>query len=63
MVTRVTQNSDTACAWACAGAAILEGIMLGSTAEHAVIATVQDLVKVSLDGVCKDSSCESYKAA
>ena len=43
MATRVTQDSDAACAWACAGAAVLEGIMMGWAPSEAVQAVVSEL--------------------
>ena len=43
MCTRVTQNSDPACAWACAGAAVLEAIMMGQAPSEAVAGTVREL--------------------
>lgn len=43
-VTRVTQNTPAAVAWACAGAAVLERVMLeGAGVARAVRATVQEL--------------------
>ncbi len=44
MATRVTQNSDAACAWGCAGAAVLEGIVAdGLRPSEAVRRTVAEL--------------------
>lgn len=42
-VTRVTQDTATAVAWACAGAAVLERVLLGQGAAAAVQETVQEL--------------------
>lgn len=41
--TRVTQNSDAAVAWGCAGAAVLERLVLGHSAAAAVAATIDEL--------------------
>jgi hypothetical protein len=41
--TRVTQDTVTAVAWACAGAAVLERLLLGQGAAAAVRETVQEL--------------------
>jgi hypothetical protein len=41
--TRTTQNTDAAVAWGCAGAAMLERLLLGQSAEQAVRATVLEL--------------------
>lgn len=41
--TRVTQNSDAACAWGCAGAAVLERVVLGSAPSAAVWAAIAEL--------------------
>ncbi|WIA13004.1 hypothetical protein OEZ85_006614 [Tetradesmus obliquus] len=41
--TRTTQNTDAAAAWGCAGAAVLERLLLGQAAEQAVRETVQEL--------------------
>jgi hypothetical protein len=41
--TRVTQDTVTAVAWACAGAAVLERLLLGRGAAAAVRETVQEL--------------------
>ncbi|EFJ42871.1 hypothetical protein VOLCADRAFT_97046 [Volvox carteri f. nagariensis] len=43
LATRVTQNTDAAVAWATAGAAVLEQLLLGSTAEAAVRHVIHDL--------------------
>ncbi|KXZ44235.1 hypothetical protein GPECTOR_70g465 [Gonium pectorale] len=43
LATRVTQNTDAAVAWACVGAAVLELIVLGATAEAAVREVIRDL--------------------
>lgn len=42
-VTRVTQDTPSAVAWACAGAAVLERLLLGAGAAAAVRETVQEL--------------------
>lgn len=42
-VTRVTQDTPTAVAWACAGAGVLERLLLGVGAAAAVQATVHEL--------------------
>jgi hypothetical protein len=41
--TRTTQNTDAAAAWGCAGAAVLERLLLGHSAELAIRDTVQEL--------------------
>lgn len=41
--TRVTQNSDAAVAWGCTGAAVLERILHGHTAQQAVEETIREL--------------------
>jgi hypothetical protein len=41
--TRTTQNTDAAAAWGCAGAAVLERLLMGQAAEQAVRETVQEL--------------------
>jgi hypothetical protein len=41
--TRVTQNSDEACSWACVGASILERVLFGSSIADAVAAVAQAL--------------------
>ncbi|KAF6260730.1 ADP-ribosylation/Crystallin J1 [Scenedesmus sp. NREL 46B-D3] len=41
--TRTTQNTDAAAAWGCAGAAVLERLLLGQPAGQAVKETVQEL--------------------
>ncbi len=43
MATRVTQNTDAAVAWACTGAAVLEGVILGKSALQAVKDTKREL--------------------
>jgi ADP-ribosylglycohydrolase len=42
-VTRVTQDTATAVAWACAGAAVLERVLMGQRAAAAVRETAQEL--------------------
>jgi hypothetical protein len=42
-VTRVTQDTAPAVAWACAGAAVLERVLLGQGAAAAVKETMQEL--------------------
>jgi hypothetical protein len=42
-VTRTTQNTGEAVAWAAAGAAVLERLLMGQGAAAAVEATVQEL--------------------
>jgi thiamine monophosphate synthase len=41
--TRTTQNTNAAAAWGCAGAAVLERLMMAKSAEQAVRETVQEL--------------------
>lgn len=41
--TRTTQNTDAAVAWGCAGAAILERLLLGKSAAEAVRETAEEL--------------------
>lgn len=50
--TRVTQNTDEAVAWACAGAAVLEHIILGATAHEAVAHTVEEFAQGSGETLC-----------
>jgi ADP-ribosylglycohydrolase len=42
-VTRTTQNTPEAVAWAAAGAAVLERLLMGQGAAAAVEATIQEL--------------------
>jgi hypothetical protein len=46
-VTRVTQDTADAVAWACAAAAVLERLVMGQGAAAAVEATVQELRQAS----------------
>jgi ADP-ribosylglycohydrolase len=48
--TRTTQNTDAAAAWACAGAAVLERLLMGQSAEQAVAETVQELQRQQQEG-------------
>ena len=50
MCTRVTQNTDPACAWACAGAAVLEAILMGQAPSEAVAGTVRELRRGEVSG-------------
>jgi hypothetical protein len=48
--TRTTQNTDAAVAWGCAGAAVLERLLMGQAAEQAVRETVFELQQQQQDG-------------
>jgi ADP-ribosylglycohydrolase len=50
-VTRVTQDTPTAVAWACAAAAVLERLLLGQGAAAAVQETAQELKQEGPAGV------------
>jgi hypothetical protein len=51
MATRVTQNTDAAVAWACSGAAVLEGIILGKSALQSVKDTKRELTMEAAGGL------------